>query len=236
LFANRLHVDYHNASVVADVQQWLAEARLDLLSVHAPILETSLASADAAERDAAVAETERALHIARRIPFRTLVVHLGRPRSDGIRGGTNRDAARRSVDTLAKAAEPLGVRIALEVIPNDLSRAASLTELIDEDVEPANVGICLDFGHARLEGDVSDTIEAVSGHLIATHLHDNRGRSDDHLVPFDGVIDWPAALTTVRKVGYDGALTFELSPRGATRDILSRARQARHKMEDLLEA
>ena len=234
LFANRLHVDFHNASVVADVQQWLAEAQLELVSVHAPILELSLASAEASEREAALAETERALHIARRIPFRTLVVHLGRPRSEGVRGGTNRDAARRSVDTLAKAAEPLGVHIALEVIPNDLSRAASLTQLIDEDIEPGNVGICLDVGHARLEGDVTDTIEVVSGHLIATHLHDNRGRSDDHLVPFDGVIDWPSALTTVRKVGYDGALTFELSARGSTKDTLARARDARRRMEALL--
>ena len=60
LFASRTHVDYHNASVVADVQQWLAEGRLELTSVHAPVTETSLASADAAEREAALAETERA--------------------------------------------------------------------------------------------------------------------------------------------------------------------------------
>ena len=234
LFASRLHVDYHNATVVADVQQWLAEARLELTSVHAPVLEMSLASAEA-EREAAVAETERALHIARRIPFRTLVIHLGRPRTDGVRGGTNRDAARRSIDALAAAAEPLGVRIAVEVIPNDLSRASSVTQLVEQDVEHSNVGVCLDVGHARIEGDVADAIETVSGHLAAIDVHDNRGRADDHLVPFDGLIDWPSALTTMQKVGYDGALTFELAARGSTKDTLARAREARRKMEDLLE-
>ena len=66
LFASRLHVDYHNPSVVADVQQWLSAAGLELTSVHAPVLEMSLASADAAEREAAVAETEGALHVGRR--------------------------------------------------------------------------------------------------------------------------------------------------------------------------
>jgi sugar phosphate isomerase/epimerase len=234
LFASRLHVDYHNATVVADVQQWLAEARLELTSVHAPVLEMSLASAEAAEREAALAETERALHIGRRIPFRTLVIHLGRPRTNGVRGGTNRDAARRSIAALATAAEPLGVRIAVEVIPNDLSRPSSLAQLIDEDIEQANVGVCLDTGHARLEDDVADAIETVSGHLAAVDLHDNRGRTDDHLVPFDGVIDWPSALTTVQKVGYDGALTFELLPRGSTKDMLARARDARRRMEGLM--
>jgi sugar phosphate isomerase/epimerase len=237
LFAARLHLDYHNPVCVSDLQQWLTEAGLELTSVHAPATEASLASADAGEREQALAETERALHIGRRIQFRSLVVHLGKPRTAGARGGTNRDAARRSVDTLAKAAEPLGIDIALEVIPNDLSRAASLTELVDEDIEAANVGICLDLGHARIDhpgGDVGEAVEVAAGHLLAIDVHDNRGRSDDHLVPFDGVIDWPAALTSVQKVGYDGPLTFELSTRGSPRDALARARQARTRMDKLM--
>lgn len=234
LFATRLHLDYHNASVVADLQQWLTEAGLELRSVHAPIIEASLASSDAAEREKAVEETQRALYVGRRIPFKSLVVHLGRPRAVGVRGGTNRDAARRSADALAKAAEPLGIGIALEVIPNDLSRASSLTELVDEDIEGRNVGICLDIGHARIDppgGDIGDAIEAAAGHLYAIDVHDNRGRGDEHLVPFDGVIDWPAALTAVQKVGYDGPLTFELSTRGSTKDVLARARDARRRMQ-----
>jgi sugar phosphate isomerase/epimerase len=234
LFATRLHLDYHNPAGVSDLQQWLTEAGLELISIHAPVVDASLASADAAERQQAIAETERALHIGRRIPFKSLVVHLGRPRAAGTRGGTNRDAARRSIDALAKAAEPLGVAIALEVIPNDLSRAASLTELVDEEIEAANVGICLDLGHARIDGDVGDAIEVTAGHLLALDVHDNRGRSDDHLVPFDGVIDWPAALTAVQKVGYDGALTFELSTRGSSKEALARARQARTRMDKLM--
>jgi sugar phosphate isomerase/epimerase len=236
LFASRLHLDYHNPSGVSDFQQWLTGAGLELTSVHAPIIEASLASADAAERESALAETERALHVGRRIPFKTFVVHLGKPRSSGAQGGTNRDAARRSLDALAKAAHPLDIAIAVEVIPNDLSRAMSLTELIGE-IEAANVGICLDVGHARIDhpgGDVVDAVEVAAGHLLAIHVHDNRGRSDDHLVPFDGVIDWAAALTAVQKVGYDGALTFELSARGSTKDTLARARQARGRMDKLM--
>lgn len=236
LFASRLHVDYHNSAVVADVQQWLTGAGLELSSVHAPAMDMSLASADAAERDAAVAETERALFIARRMPFSAFVVHLGRPRTDRVQGGTNRDAARRSVEALAKSAEPLGVRIAVEVLPNDLSRATSLAHLVDDGIDASNVGICLDTGHARLEGDVADAVEVASGHLAAIDVHDNRGRVDEHLVPFEGSIDWPSALTTFQKVGYDGPLTFELSTRGATKDTLARARQAQRRMNDLMKA
>jgi sugar phosphate isomerase/epimerase len=244
--ATRTHMDYHNPSVVADLQQWLAEAGLELYSVHAPVSDRysggrpgemmSIASADAKARAEAIAEVERALQIARRIPMKVLVVHLGWPRSNTRFGGSNRDAARRSIEELFVLAEPLGVRIAVEVIANDLSRAGSLVHFAEEDLDSAEVGICLDFGHAHLDGDLVDAIEAVSGHLAAIHVHDNRGRADDHLMPFGGTIDWPAALTAVQKVGYDGALIFEIAARGSSsKDTLARARTARRRMEELLD-
>ena len=101
------------------------------------------------------------------------------------------------------------------MIPNELSRAGSLVHFVEDGCSTrADVGICLDFGHAHLDGDLVDAIETVSEHLMTTHVHDNRGRSDDHLLPFEGTIDWPAALTAVQKVGYDGALMLEVAAHG----------------------
>jgi sugar phosphate isomerase/epimerase len=126
------------------------------------------------------------------------------------------------------------------VIPNELSRTGSLVHFVeedlttDDDLDGAGVGICLDFGHAHLDGDVVDAIETVSEHLIATHVHDNRGRTDDHLMPFDGTIDWPAALTAVQKVGYEGPLVLEVVGQGSTKETLVRARQTRQRMERLM--
>ena len=87
LFATRTHFDYHNPSAVADLQQWLAEAGLELHSVHAPVGDSFIGGRWGApltwpaptprRARAAMAEAERALHIARRIPLQVLVVHLG---------------------------------------------------------------------------------------------------------------------------------------------------------------
>jgi sugar phosphate isomerase/epimerase len=85
-----------------------------------------------------------------------------------------------------------------------------------------------------MEGDVLDAIEIVSGHLVAAHVHDNRGRSDDHLVPFEGTIDWAGAMTAVQKVGYDGPFVLELAAQGQTKEILKKARRARERLERLL--
>jgi sugar phosphate isomerase/epimerase len=246
LFATRTHFDYHNPSAVSDLQAWLGEAGLTLHGVHAPIGESftggrwgpplSFATTDADARALALDETERALQIARRIPCQVLVVHLGVPRWQPGAAQNSRDAARRGVEALEKLAEPLGVQIAIEVIPNELSRAASLVHFVEDVLDSSSAGICLDFGHAHMDGDVVDAIETVSEHLLTTHVHDNRGKTDDHLVPFDGTIDWPGALTTVQKVGYDGTLLLEIAAHGSAKETLARARKARQRMESLLAA
>lgn len=250
LFATRTHFDYHNPAAVADLQQWVAEAGLVLHSVHAPIVASfaggrwgpalSLASSDDEARTRAVGEAEHALHIARRMPLQVMVAHLGlprmQPRDEAFVGVSDtRSAARKSVEELQRVAAPLGVRLALEVIPNELSRAGSLAHFIEADLEGSNVGICLDFGHAHMDGDVVDAVETVSEHLIATHVHDNRGRNDDHLLPFDGTIDWAGALTAIQKVGYDGPLILEIAAQGSTKETLKKLQAIRHKLERLIE-
>jgi len=245
VFATRTHFDYHNPAAIADLQQWLAAAGVTLRSVHAPTAASfvggvwsgslSIASVDNELRERAVRETLQALYIARRIPIAVLVLHLGIPRMqprDGDVGAQDaRAAARRSVEELVKAAGPLGVRVAVEVIPNELSRAGSLVHFVEDDLDGLGVGICLDFGHAHIDGDVIEAVETVSEHVIATHLHDNRGRSDDHLMPMEGTIDWAGALTAVQKIGYDGPLMFEVGAHGPSKDSLARLQKTREKME-----
>ena len=122
----------------------------------------------------------------------------------------------------------------MEVIPNALSTASALVHLVESDIEATALGICMDVGHARLMGDVVDAIETCSGHLITTHLHDNRGRSDDHLVPGKGVIDWDAAMLAFQKIGYDGVWMFELAATAERKATLEQAVKARDRFEALL--
>jgi sugar phosphate isomerase/epimerase len=126
------------------------------------------------------------------------------------------------------------VQVALEVIPNDISAASSLVHFIEEELDLDDLGICLDFGHAHLQGDVLDAVETCSGHLVTTHVHDNMGRIDDHLMPFDGTIDWLATLQGVQKIGYDGAFIFELANHSTPKETLRRAQQVRRRFEDIL--
>jgi sugar phosphate isomerase/epimerase len=244
VFATRSHFDYHDPTMIARLADWLKETGLALHGIHAPVAASlaadgqwgepiSNAVSDTPKRQAAVREADAALNIARRIPADVFVVHLGTPVAQG--GENNRTAAFRSVEEICRLAEPVGIRVALEVIPNPLSDGSSLVEMLEADLDARRTGICLDFGHAFMLGDVPDTIETVAEHLITTHVHDNNGKKDAHLVPFDGRIDWDIALMTMQKVGYDGTYLMELANTGgSTRAILEQARTARGRFEKLM--
>ena len=241
LFATRAHFDYHDDQARTQLAEWLSDTRLTLHSVHAPAFAAlrqggwvrpfSNASSDETRRRAAIAEAEAALALARHVPFRFLVTHIGVPASEAVGGDNQRNAARRSVEELAALAAAADVRVAIEVIPNPLSSAADLCDLIEEDLDGLDVGICLDYGHAHLMGDVAEAIETVSGHLLTTHVHDNGGKRDDHLVPFAGSIDWGAAMMSTQKIGYEGILMLEVSDTGDPVDVLKRSVKARERLE-----
>jgi sugar phosphate isomerase/epimerase len=245
VFATRSHFDYHDAAAIDRLADWLKDTGLALHGIHAPITDRlspgdkwgeaiSNAVSDSGKRQAAVREADAALNIARRIPAHVFVVHMGTPKVQG--GENNRSAAFRSVEEICRLAEPIGIRVAVELIPNELSDAQSLVTMLERDLEAPHAGICLDFGHAFLMGDVADAIETVSEHLITTHVHDNHRKRDEHLVPFEGGIDWKAALMSMQKIGYDGTYLMEVANTGSSDDVLERARRARQKFEKLLTA
>ena len=250
MFATRAHFDYRDPQAVSQLGEWLSDTGLTLHSLHAPIVDAmkggtwvgsfSNASGDEQRRKAAIAETQAALQVAAQVPSRCLVVHLGIP-SDAAQGkppgpqmppGDNQPAAaRRSVEEIAALAAAVNVKVAIEVIPNPLSSADALVRLIEDDLDGLDVGICLDYGHAHLMGDLGEAIETLSGHLWTTHVHDNRGKQDDHLVPFAGSINWDTAIMETQKIGYDEAMMFEVADTGNPIDVLARAAKARERLE-----
>ena len=241
IIATRSHLDYHDPAVLDAVADWLTREGLRLHSLHAPVMERfdgrwvnplSNASPDESVRVQAVRETGAALELARRVPVSVLVVHPGL--QDSLLSPSvqnSRGAVLRSVEEIVALASPLGVRVALEVIPNVMSTADALVDLLDE-LDMPDVGVCLDFGHAHLQGGVVDAIETLSGLLAAAHVHDNHGRRDEHLAPFEGTIDWTGALMALQKVGYDGTMLLELAGADPSAPALERARQAAVRLED----
>jgi sugar phosphate isomerase/epimerase len=245
IFATRTHVDYADAREIGRLGDELAALGITPGSMHAPICASFLngqwgralsnATSDAARRQEAVDETARAIAAARSLRCAMLVLHLGLPRGQSIPPGDNdRRAVTRSLEQIAEAAGAGGVQLALEVIPNDLSTPAALLEWLEGDLD-LRAGLCLDVGHAHLLGGAPEAVEALAGHVLTTHVHDNRGQTDDHLVPFAGTIDWPATLAALWKIGFAGRLVFEVADAGDAPGVLTRTVGARMRLQGILD-
>lgn len=254
IFATRSHVDYTSDREAGAIAGWLRDAGLTAHSIHAPITNAlrqgewgdvwSTAAADSARRQIAVAEASKAMAFAAAIGAKVVVTHLGVPDGMPTPGPDNDPGAlARSLAALAAEARSRLLTLALEVIPNRLStpealvaRLETASDASDDADEIVGHGICLDVGHAHLMSGAVDAIETAGGHLVTTHIHDNAGRRDDHLVPFQGTINWSALVMAMEKVGYDGVWMFEIGapgPGAAYDETLAKAAAARARLEKL---
>ncbi|MFQ5894316.1 MAG: sugar phosphate isomerase/epimerase family protein [Nitrospinota bacterium] len=213
LWAMRPHLDYRSKRVVAGLASWLAKNGLSAPTLHLPFyahLEEaragrwlSLAHPDEGERRRALEECRRALVALTPLGPWVAILHPSRPRSSD-----DRVALRESLESLLPLTEGLGVRLALENIPAPGGDTASVAEVIRE-VGAPGLGACLDAGHAHLTDDPVEGLGRVAPFLLATHLHDNDGREDAHLVPGGGRIPWGRFREALSLSGYRGPLTVE---------------------------
>lgn len=219
IFAARQHLDYANRKQhVREIADWFRTSGVPLNSVHAPMFAdyewgrtgsppVNVTSTDRAHRIEAMDEIKRALEIAEQIPFRFLIQHMGL----GNESFDDRkfEAAMTSIEHLRAFAKPLGVRLLLENIPNELSTPEKLVEFIQA-THFDDVGVCFDVGHAHLMGDVAQAFETLKGYIHSTHIHDNQKDRDSHLWPGDGSIDWKQAMELLRSCPHKPPLLLEI--------------------------
>ena len=219
IFGARQHLDYANRKQhVREIADWFRTSGVPLHSVHAPLYADyewgrtgsppiNIASTDRAARIEAMDEIKRAIELAEQIPFRFLIQHIGLPNESYSEHKF--EAAMTSVEHLRAFAKPLGVRVLLENIPNDLSSPERLLEFIRV-THFGDVGVCFDTGHAHMVSDVPQTFESLKNHIHSTHVHDNAKDRDSHLWPGAGTINWKETLELLNTAPHRPPLLLEI--------------------------
>jgi sugar phosphate isomerase/epimerase len=233
IFAARGHFDYTDRQQVREIGNWFKHNGVPLNSLHAPMYTDyewgrtgvpplNLVDTDKGRRVESMDEIKRALEIAESIPLGFLVQHLG---TRGEEFDPNKfDHGLSSIEHLHAFAKPLGVRVLLENIPNELSAPEKLLQLINT-LHLDDLGICFDFGHAHIGGSVEQALEILKNHVFSTHVHDNQGEKDDHLFPGEGTIDWKRAMALLRKASRVPPLVLEIEG-GERKDLMEKYPQA----------
>ncbi len=207
IFCSRSHFDYTNRAEIQNIAGALADAKLKLMSLHAPTSRDlsatreggqplSICEVERVRRIEAMDELKRAIDVAEELPFSRMIFHMGGSRETA--DPRKRDAAFSSLEHLILHAKHVGVTICVENTTSEMGSPAYLRSFIDE-TRLTGLRINFDIGHAHLadgpeENRIAEGFEPLRELVASAHIHDNHGEKDEHLPPYDGTIDWPAAV------------------------------------------
>ncbi len=242
LFAARQHLDYTDRNQVLDVAQWFSDHQVALRSVHAPMfsdarwgqlggLAISVAYVERRLRIDSMDEIKRALDIAEVLPFRYLVIPMGLHKDEY---DLNKfDAIMTSLEHLKVFAKDRNVQLLLENVPSELGTPERLVQFLQ--YSRLGVKVCLDAGHAHLSHGLHQAFEVLRPYIASTHIHDNRGEKDEHLMPFDGCIEWTEAVRDLRRGEGQFPAIFEIRDRGTEVASLVQLAEVMDRMEGISE-
>lgn len=116
-------------------------------------------------------------------------------------------------DALVDYAGRKKVKLAFE----NLRKVGNLAAIMDRYEKNPDVGFCYDCGHEHCYTRTVRYMDLYADRLLCTHLHDNHGREkddwgdpDEHLLPFDGNIDYADMMRRLRQADWQGTLMLEI--------------------------
>jgi len=113
--------------------------------------------------------------------------------------------------SLIKIASDYGVKIAVENVPEPYPFLMKSVEDFTKFYEEINedIGLVFDVGHANLNGQIERFLMVFADKTMHMHVHDNHGKSDQHLEIGLGNIDWKNVANLLRKISYDKLVIIE---------------------------
>lgn len=183
--------DRLDKSRMRKVQEIRASRSLKL-TVHSPILNMDIASANNRFRNLSIRLVMESMEHAAEMGAELVVVHPGQHSSlEYLVSHVHWNYSRESLSKIILNGEKLGVRVAIENMPGNtpclLKNASEFQSLIDEGLP---LHMTLDVGHANTTSQLKPFLGNMSARIIHVHLHDNNGLNDDHMVVGKGTVDW----------------------------------------------
>jgi sugar phosphate isomerase/epimerase len=226
------HLDYHDLASVRTAAHRIDDLGLEAYSFHAPFApHIDISSLDGSTREAAFREIAQAAEAAAILGVHYFVLHPGPemsavpPREERLQRMEN---AVEILNRVAGRCRMLSIRCVLEnKLPHLLfGKTCDVLWILDA-LDALDVGVCLDTGHAFLSGEFEHLVRKLMGHLKMLHIHDNRGRDDEHLAPGDGFIDWEMLLRELAQGHFQGAFILELAAAETPERTMENARRGR---------
>lgn len=165
-----------------------------------------------------IEEGKKDIDVAKELGIRFLVFHL---ESNNPLLFKDRRMRRKIINNNVKSMKELveyggnkGVGVVMENgIGKELSKLSNYKDVIDK---VKGLGVCIDIGHAFMLGGMKNVTKFIRtfrkkiGHI---HMHDNRGKKDDHFPLGLGELEYEKVAKALKRIGYNKTITFEIFSR-----------------------
>ena len=193
---------------IEQIRQWFKKYDLRLLNLHASHgKEKYWVSQIEYQRLAGIELVENRIQMTARLGGDVLIIHIPTSRPPESRAACLVQI-RKSLDQVEPYARHHSVRIALENMHGD---DWEMLEILIPKYDPDFLGLCFDSGHANLSGHNFEHLERLKDRLIAVHLHDNDGLTDQHKIPLSGTVDWEVLASVIALSSYEGGVNLEVA-------------------------
>lgn len=119
-------------------------------------------------------------------------------------------------DELVLYATEKKVTVAFE----NLRKVGNLAYFVDRYENMEYVRYCYDCGHEHCYTKYVSWMDIFRNKMVATHIHDNHSRGDEavgspdeHLMPFEGTVDYERMMRKLDEYSFEGALVLEINNR-----------------------
>lgn len=208
LGGKREHSNYHLPDGRRHILELLLPSGLVLDSIHAPFknVDGDLSTQDEAVRRQSVANIKNAIDVASELKAPIVIIHLN-ARFTGPATRERLSQVMRSVREIFPYAQTKGIKLACENL-DTLAKQTIFETVLSEFTQP-HIGVCYDSSHERLVGTNFNILERYRSRIFAVHIADDIQLKDDHLLPFEGKIDWAEFSRIFKKINYTGVFLLE---------------------------
>jgi sugar phosphate isomerase/epimerase len=206
------HFKYEDLSEIKKVKKRLKKGGIKAIALHPPGW-VDLGTEEEWTRMKSVREVEKTILIANRLKTPRIIVHPGS--KNGIL-----KQVELSLNEIKEFADEWKVEPVLEnTIPPYFG---SEPEILKSLSNKFDLNICIDTSHAASRGDrIEEFLNKLSDRIKHFHISNSYMEGgDDHLIPFEGKIDWLPLKDFLNK--FDGYIIFELPPQEDLNETLNK--------------
>lgn len=178
--------------------QFARNAGLHVENIHSPVHEQNFLFLDNLDGESVFHAYLQCVKDCFAYNIATMVVHLPDDKYPINNLGIRR------LEIIIHKAEEKNVSVAFENLCNVHNLA-----LVLETFPSPKAGFCYDSCHHVNYAPKENLLKRYGNRLLALHLHDNGGKHNQHLLPFEGSIDWTGVMEEIAATGYRGATTLE---------------------------